>query len=122
MNSLGTSQQFDSAQLISSLAERKHLVGRMWPSDHLFDLAGSNDMRLEKMLHYYLTWVASDPIPSFGKNIFSANFANGKTWCLWNNANEQLEECMESQSGELFDRVLRTCKFPLESVATHIGV
>jgi len=48
MNSLGTSQQFDSAQLISSQVARKQLVGRMWPSGWMFDLIGLNDMLLEK--------------------------------------------------------------------------
>jgi len=30
-------------------------------------LAGSYDMHLEKLLHYYLTWAASDPILFSGK-------------------------------------------------------
>jgi len=30
----------------------------MWPSRWIFDLTGSKETCLEKMLHYYLTWVA----------------------------------------------------------------
>jgi len=42
------SQQFDPAHLIIFLAARKHFVGRTWPSDRMFDLAGSYEMRVEK--------------------------------------------------------------------------
>ena len=48
---------------------KKHRVGRVGLSGRMLDLADSYDMRLEKMLHYYLTWVSSDPIYFFGKNL-----------------------------------------------------
>jgi len=51
-DSLVASQQFDSTQLNSSLAARKHLVKSMWPSGQIYDLAGLYEMRLDKMLHY----------------------------------------------------------------------
>jgi len=55
----------------------------MWPMGGRFDLAGLHDMRLEKMLHNYLTWVAGDPVFFWGKNLFfSMNFTNGNTWCV----------------------------------------
>jgi len=58
-------------------------VGCMWPMGGRFDLAGLHDMRLEKMLHNYLTWVAGDPVFFWGKNLFfSMNFTNGNTWCV----------------------------------------
>ena len=44
--SLRTSQQFDSAQLISSLVARTHLVERMRSSGRMFDLAGSYGMHV----------------------------------------------------------------------------
>jgi len=39
------------------------------------DLASPYDMRMEKMFHYFLTWLPRDPIYIFGeKFIFSAKF------------------------------------------------
>jgi len=45
-NSVATSEQFDSAQLISSRTSRKHLMGRRWPSGRMFDFDCSYDMFL----------------------------------------------------------------------------
>jgi len=70
----------------------------------MFDLADSYDMRLEKMLHYYLVLIASDPIFFFGKNlIFSVISQTGRLGAYESNANEQLKEYMECQNSEPFD-------------------
>ena len=85
-NSLVTSQQFDFAQLISSLVARKHLMVRTWPYARMFDLTGSYDMHLEKILHHYLKWVASDPILFSGKILlflYISQTENLVCVCVW---------------------------------------
>jgi len=81
-----TSQQFDSAQLISSLAPRKHIVGPMWPLGRMFDLTGSYHMCFEKNVALLPNMCSYRPYRQvfFGRNcIFFYKIHNKQIWSAW---------------------------------------